>query len=188
MSSKKEDQALIQCAQKGDIHAFARLVDKYKGMVYTLAYRNIKNAALAEEIAQDVFLKVHQNLNQYTAQGKFSSWLYTITYRKVIDEARKKKRFHSPITEISHDPSTVDENSPSALMEKEEQGHMIQNALLKLPEDECTLLSLYYFKELSIAEIVEITGLTKSNIKIKLHRSRKKLRQLLAGYYKNEII
>ena len=87
-----QDQHYIEKVKNGDTKAFAFLVNQYKNMVYTLAFRMLKNKEEAEEISQDVFLKVYNRLSTFNGNSKFSSWLYRITYNKSLDYIKKHKR------------------------------------------------------------------------------------------------
>ena len=77
--SLNQDQYYIDAAIKGDTRAFSILVDRYKHMVFTLAMKVLRNREEAEEVSQDVFVKVHQALSTFKGDAKFSTWLYKIT-------------------------------------------------------------------------------------------------------------
>ena len=87
----KEDSYYISSILAGNISDFSILVDKYKDMVYTLAYRIVGNREDAEELAQDVFVKVYRSLKNFRGKSKFSTWLYSITYNTSISKVRKKQ-------------------------------------------------------------------------------------------------
>lgn len=87
--NKPSDQLLIERAQKRDISAYEKLVDRYKHMVFTLALRLVGNREDAEEVAQDTFIKVYSALTTFKGESKFSTWLYKIAYRKGLDCLKK---------------------------------------------------------------------------------------------------
>ncbi len=184
----QSDQYYINQVLDGDTNAFAELVTRYQSLVYTVAYRMIKNKEQAEEVAQDSFIKAYKSLNAYRGDAKFSTWLYTITYRKSLDAIKSQKRRVTSefVEDISEGEIGVVGDALSYIQDKERK-EIIANSILKLPEDEAAIVTLYYFEEKSVKEIVEIIGLTADNVKIKLYRSRKKLYSILKHHISPEI-
>ncbi|MCF6307931.1 MAG: sigma-70 family RNA polymerase sigma factor [Flavobacteriaceae bacterium] len=174
------DPYLIQKTLEGDTKAFGQLVDKYQTFVFTIVIRMLKVREEAEEVAQDTFIKAYQSLDKFRGDSKFSSWLYSIAYRKALDALRKSKKNSNLelIEDITEGDCSVIENALSFL-ETEERKEAIQNCIMKLPEQEAAIITLFYFEEQSIKEIAVITDLSEENIKIKLYRSRKKMFTLL---------
>ncbi len=174
------DPYLIQKTLEGDTKAFGQLVDKYQPFVFTIVIRMVKVREEAEEVAQDTFIKAYQSLDKFRGDSKFSSWLYSIAYRKAVDVLRKNKKNSNLelIEDITEGDCSVIENALSFL-ESEERKEAIQNCIMSLPEQEAAIITLFYFEEQSIKEIAIITALTEENIKVKLYRSRKKMFTLL---------
>ncbi|TAL68283.1 MAG: sigma-70 family RNA polymerase sigma factor [Bacteroidetes bacterium] len=184
------DNIYIQKILKGDTNAYVMLVNKYKQMVFSISMRVLRNKEDAEESAQDTFLKAYSYLNEYNGKASFSTWLYRIGYTSAISKLRKRK------TSIRTEPIDDDylENEEPAMvndslnaLETEEQRKYIDMALNMMDENECLLLTLFYLDGMSVAEISEMTGLSHSNIKIILFRSRKKLFIILKKLLKQEI-
>ncbi len=147
-------------------------------MVYSLCLRIIKSAHLAEEAAQDTFVKAYKKLSTFEERSSLKTWLYRIAYRTALDYARKKRK------EVHLDDGmSVQSNAQSALsiIEEKELTQMVNKSVARLGVDECTVVTLYYLQEMSIKEIAEITNWTQSNIKIKLFRARHNLRSMLEG-------
>lgn len=182
------DQHLIQKAKAGDTQAFGQLVQKYQDFVFTIAVRIVKVREEAEEVAQDTFVKAFESLQSYRGEAKFSSWLYTIAYRKALDRFRKNKRMQilEILEEVTEAEAKTIENALQFLQQKERK-ETIQNCIMQLPETDAALITFYYFEELSIKEIAAITNLTEDNIKVKLYRSRNKLFTLLKQHILPEI-
>jgi RNA polymerase sigma-70 factor (ECF subfamily) len=182
------DQHCIQKTLKGDTQAFSELIVRYQDFVFTLVVRIVKNREEAEEVAQDVFLKAFNSLEGYRGEAKFSTWLYSIAYRKALDRLRKNSRMKSVelIEDITEGSVQSIENALTFL-EQQERNETIQQCIAALPEQDAAIVTLYYFEEQSIREIAAITQLTEDNIKIKLHRSRKKLFTLLKQFVLPEI-
>jgi len=184
-----EDQYYITKIIQRDTSSFAVLVDRYKDLVYTLSFRMLKSKEEAEEVSQDVFLKVFKSLSKFKGESKFSSWIYRITYNTCLDKIRKQKRDPIVVTIdefTEHQVNTID-NALDKLIEKEHK-QLIQDCLQLLPSDVGFLLTLYYFEEQSIEEISKIIGISTANVKVKLFRSRKKLASILREKLEPEII
>ncbi len=178
------DQYLIQQTLQGDTSAFAKLVDKYQSYVFTIVVRMVKVREEAEEVSQDTFIKAYESLGSFRGESKFSSWLYSIAYRKALDNLRKNKKHKSfqLLEEITESDVGVVENGLQQ-METAERKEKIQECIMQLPEVEAALITLYYFEEQSIKELAVVTKLSEENIKVKLYRSRKKLFNLLQPYF-----
>ena len=182
------DQHFIDLCLKGDTNSFGTLVERYKDFVFTIAYRIVKVREEAEEVAQDTFIKAYESLNNFRGESKFSSWLYSIAYRKALDSLRKNKKYRA--SEIIDDitEGTIDDiDDALQYLQDEERSKAIQDCILKLPEEEAAIITLYYFKDQSVREISQITDLSEDNIKVKLFRSRKKLFGLLKHFILPEI-
>lgn len=186
---KPDDHTCIQKIQKGDNSAFAVLVDRYRDMVYTIIHRIVRNHEEAEEIAQDVFLKTFHSLNSFKGKSKFSTWIYRIAYNAAITQTRKKKIEMGALDEQLMENYTQDEISEDVYtLDTQEQKKFIDHVLAKLPEKDYLIIAFYYKEECSIGEIAEITGLSESNVKVKLHRIRKKLYDDLNVLMKEKLI
>ncbi len=182
------DQYYINQVLEGHTNVFSVLIERYQSLVYTVVYRMIKNREQAEEVAQDTFIKAYESLEKYRGDAKFSTWLYTIAYRKSLDAIKSGKRMITSeiIEEINEGEIEMVGDALSYLQNKERK-QIISDSILKLPEDEAAIITLYYFEEKSVKEIVEIIGLTADNVKIKLYRSRKKLYSILKHHISPEI-
>jgi len=174
--TQTDDSTLIENTLKGDIKSFEAIVERYHQMVYTLAFRILKNHQEAEELAQDVFLKIYSSLSSFNRKSKLSTWVYKITFNTSINKLNSQKR----IIETTHINGFTEQKynntaDASQKMENEERQETIKTALSRLSETDSTIVSLYYYEEMNVEEIAEIVGLSQQNVKIKLHRSRKKL-------------
>jgi len=182
------DQIYIDKVLSGDTNAFAYLINKYKDMAYTIAIKIVKSHEDAEEVAQDSFLKAFEKLNTFKGNAKFSTWLYTIVYRNSITKIRKKKVDTSGIDDYVIDNHSEGDDFPQIeAMKNEEQQKYVKEAVNKLPEKDALLITLFYMNDNSVEEIEEITGLSQSNVKVKLFRARKKLNQTLSDLLKEEL-
>ncbi|HEY3371851.1 MAG TPA: RNA polymerase sigma factor [Prolixibacteraceae bacterium] len=186
--NKTDDIVYIEAVKKGDVAAFSFLVERYQNMIYSLALKLLKNGEDAEEMAQDTFIKAFEKLNTYEGKSKFSTWLYSITYNGCISELRKRKiQFSSLEDQRFSDHDEMKMHDYFSETKKEDQERYLNLALSKLPEDDQVLVTLYYYDNQSMDEISLITGLTVSNIKVKIHRARKKMYELLHEMLHEEI-
>lgn len=160
----------------GDARAYAEVVRTYQHMVYTVCHRVLRNTEDAEEATQDTFVKAYQHLHGWSGGSKFSTWLYSIAYRTAVSQGRRRKNDTSSVDELAHHPATsgAEENNRTDLRRH------LDRALAQLPAEDAAVLNFFYLEEMSVEEIVTVTGLGASNVKVKLHRGRKKLLDQLA--------
>lgn len=172
----RSDAYYIEQVLQGNRQAYATLVDKHKHMVFTVALRIVRNREDAEEIAQDAFVKAFQSLATFKQESKFSTWLYRIAYNASISKTRKKKVVTAPIETDVVENYTLDEIFENLdRLEEHEQRTIIKKLFEALNPDESTLVTLYYYQDVQTEDIAGITGLSQSNVKVKLHRIRQKM-------------
>ena len=181
-----DDKIYIQQVLDGNTSSFTHLVNKYKGMVFTVCFRIIKQREDAEDLAQLVFIKAFSNLHAFKGNSKFSTWIYTIAYRSAISKSQVKK-----IDTVSEDfriEIAEDHTFPQLEeLKDQEQQYYVQKAIEGLTEIDAVLITLYYMDESTIQEIVDITGISEANVKVKLHRSRKQLKINLEELLQHEL-
>ena len=174
---QNDDQLLITQVLNGNTAAFRILVDRYKNLAYTIAFKILRNHEDAEEIAMDAFLKAFQGLKSFKGGSKFSTWFYRIVFNSAITKTRQKKVFFQPIDsylpyeDISDEAPLADLNR----IDLQEQVENLEKAMKHLEDDEALLVEMFYRHECSIDDISSVTGLSVSNVKVKLFRTRKKL-------------
>lgn len=171
-----DDTYYIKKVLDGYTEYFARLVNRYSQRIYALIFKIIRNKEDAEEITQDVFLKTFRTLHKFNGDCRFSTWLYRIAYTTTISATRKKRNkllyLDDPALNNIADTQvdeTFNHDDSATLNVKLEKGIELLS-----PEDR-GLVSLFYAENHSIEEIASVTGLSESNVKVKLHRIRKKL-------------
>jgi RNA polymerase sigma-70 factor (ECF subfamily) len=177
----QDDNFYIDRVLSGDVGAYAQLVAKHKNLVFSIALKILNNREDAEETAQDCFVKVFHALKTFEKKSKFSTWLYRIVYNAAISKTRKKKLEMVPMDNyVIH--NYTDEQSDEGMysMDPDLQKGLIEKAMQKLTNDENLLITLFYKGDNSIEDISNITGLSMSNVKVRLHRIRKKLHDELA--------
>ena len=171
-----EDQLHIDAVKNGDPAPFSFLVDKYQYMAYTIALKIVRNAEDAQDAAQESFLKAYQQIHQFEGRSKFSTWLYTIVYRTSLSKLKDNRIVTLSISDDMNENYTDDYTAPQhEQLQIKEQQRLVKQAIHKLPPTEALLITLFYLSENTVKEIHEITGLSITNIKIKLFRARRKL-------------
>lgn len=185
----QEDSYYIKKVLQGDMASYAILIEKHKSMAFTIALRLVKNREDAEEIAQDAFLKAYSSLAGFKSDAKFSTWLFKIVYNTALSRLRKKQLDSTSLEntgEVIYEGSSVVDGLDS--LHIKERKKIISEAVGRLKEEESIAITLFYLNENSIKEIEEITGYSNSNIKILLHRGRKKLLFELKKILKEETV
>lgn len=184
-----DDLELVRQVLLGEVQAFEQLVARYQNYVFSVALSVVRQREEAEEIAQDTFVKVYKQLGSFAQRSRFSTWLYKIAYRTALDYARKKRL---PVQQIQREdgspiPIADTDTGPEGLLQQHNLQEVLEEALVHLKPEDALLVRLYYLRERSVREMVDITGLTESNIKTRLFRIREQLRQLLTLHFSNDI-
>lgn len=182
---QKDDIYYIEKVKDGQTNHFSYIVEKYKDIVFSIALKVLRNREDAEEMAQESFIKAYKSLHTFKGTAKFSTWLYRITYNNCISEVRKKKQHFVSTSDIEIKDETEEINLDG--IPAENRAKYIKAAMEKLPEEEYTMVMLYYFEDQSIEEISKVTKLSESNTKVKLFRARKKLYTILNEMLKEEL-
>jgi len=168
------EEALVSRSAAGDEQAFAVLVNRYKGMIYSTAYKLLHDSGRAEDAAQETFIKAYAALPGFKGQSKFSSWLYRICYNTCISELRKRK----PEVELDEAMAVSVDGPVEAFRTKDIQS-VIQDEVSKLPDDYRAAITMYHFNGLSYDEIAQMTHKPMGTIKAHIHRARSVLKTRL---------
>jgi RNA polymerase sigma factor (sigma-70 family) len=185
----KGDIFYIDKVLTGKSSAFSYIVDHHKDKVFNLAFRICGNHEEAEEIAQDSFLKAYRSLGRFKMKSTFATWIYRIVYNTAISYVRAKKKGILSLEDFPADAKDFLRNNASEEeSEKEFRSSLISFALQKVTDEERGLITLFYFEEMSTEEIADVTGITKSNIKVKLFRARQKMLEIIEKVEKKKII
>lgn len=171
----------------GETALFEHFLRTYGEQVFHLVFRITGNREDAEELTQDVFLKAFRQLSSFRGKSSVSTWLYSIAYNTAITYARKQdfsvavmdERELSILSDTVIDEALDDEN--------EDRIRQLRRAIRQLDAEEQALVTLFYEDEKSLHDISRITGLTEGNLRVKLHRIRKKLYLLIKKEEEKEI-
>jgi RNA polymerase sigma-70 factor (ECF subfamily) len=170
------ERALVARAQAGDLGAFEALYRANQGRVYALCYRMAGEASLAEELAQDVFVRAWQRLGSFRGESAFSSWLHPLTVNVALSERRQRRRRTARV--MSTDDPTVFER-PEAPRVGPEAGVDLDRALATLPPGARSVFVLHDVEGYKHEEIAKMTGVATGTSKAQLHRARRLLREAL---------
>ncbi len=175
MKEEIED-IVIEKIKNGDYQACRYIVDKYKSYVFQIALRIVKIREDAEEVAQDSFVKAFRAIGNFKYESKFSTWLYRITFNNAVSRTRRKQIFKDEINEeVIESGHLVSLASGMENLKQADREKILYEAMQDLSDEEKVLISLYYFEDNSMAEVAGVTGLDENLVKVKVHRTRKKL-------------
>lgn len=186
---KKTDEYYIREILKGDSGSFSKLVEKYSHLAFSLSLKILSHREEAEEAAQDAFIKAYNSLGSFQNNSSFKTWLFRIVYNTSISRLRTRKYVEVNIEDLKLSDAGIQstENVIAQLNTNDRQKYL-EAGLQRLDPDEQALLKMYYYDDFSMEDISIITGLTVSNVKVKIHRSRKRLLFELTTILKDEII
>ena len=185
------ENELIQALREGSESAFGELVRAYGSRIYNTALSLVQNAEDAEEIAQDVFVKVYRHIANFRNESGLSTWLYRITVTQSLDLLRKKKRQRTAAQLFGLFGKAKDEeiphfDHPGVLAEQKENASILFRAIRSLPAQQQAAFVLQKTEGLSQQEIAHILDTTASAVESLLHRAKANLRKYLENFYKNQ--
>ena len=179
---KNNDAQLIQQTLAGDQSAFSTLVRRYQKPVHTLVWRKIGDFHIAEEITQDIFLRVYKKLQTLKNPNRFAGWLYVIAARRCFAWCKKKRipmksldaMSAEELEELAYVQYRVDQQDEDV---NEQQREVVKRLLQKLPESERTVVTLHYLGDMTCEDISQFLGVSPNTVKSRLHRARKRLKK-----------
>lgn len=180
------DEELMCKYQKGDMLAMDEILRRYKNPVYRFSYRLSRNAEEAEDIAQEVFLRVHQYRARYTPSGRFSTWIFSIAHHLFIDSIRRRRWLaiwprkeddpDNPVDFASLTPSAAEETERNDLAE------IVKRCIQGLPFLQKEALILREYEQMEYEEIAKILKKSLGTVKTLIHRARESLKNKLLPY------
>ncbi|HEX5667982.1 MAG TPA: RNA polymerase sigma factor [Chitinophagaceae bacterium] len=188
--SRFDESQLVERLKKGDESAFRTIVETRKDLVFNTALGLLQNAEDAEDITQEVFIKVYESVHQFKGESAFSTWLYKIAVTKSLEliRSRKRKKRFAFITgilgdnnELRHDPPEF--LHPGVQLDNRERSATLFKAIAKLPENQRVAFTLHKVEGIPYLEISEIMQLSISAVESLIHRAKSNLRKDLENYY-----
>jgi RNA polymerase sigma-70 factor (ECF subfamily) len=180
MSLEYEDGLLVARVRDGDIDALGKLYERYKAKVYRTATAITHDERMAEDILQEVFLRVNRYADSFDNGQPFEPWLYRITVNLSYSWTNRAKRwvnFFQDAIERLRAPSKRD---PERVAEAREQREFLKRAIDGLPDSHRVVVILYYLEGLSVSEVAYVLGVPEGTIKSRLYYAREKLRKAIA--------
>lgn len=182
------EREVVSKILEGDMKAFGLLVKQYERLVFYVVKRLVLEKEDIEDICQEVFIKVHQNLSRFEFQAKFSTWIARIAYLTAINHIRKYKNDRPNEYPDNIENYHFTNDTPELALTKKDTSVYINNLIEQLPLQYRTVLTLYHLNEFSCLEIQEITGIPEGTVKSHLFRARKLLKENIQKDFKNEKI
>ena len=187
MPDSNRDNLLIEQCLKGQQSSFSELIDEYKNMVFGLSYKMTNSLEDAEDISQEVFIRVYKSLYNFNPNYKFSTWLYQMTLNLCRDRFRKGK---IPSISLDTPPNEGDQKDFNSLIAdpknnleedflQAEQTNFINALISSLPPKYREVIILRHLKDLSYEEMSKILNISLGSVKTRLFRAREKLREIL---------
>lgn len=185
------DHDLVERARKGSEKAYRELLGRYQRPVFSLVYRMVRDREQAEDLAQETFVRVFNNLERYDPAYKFSSWIFKIATNLTIDWMRRKEvptvsidgsRYATSSDEIEASTITVEskEENPEERLESKELGAEIEQAIGRLRPEYRQAIILRHIEDKPYEEIAQIMALPLGTVKTYIHRGRGELKEMLA--------
>ena len=189
---QKSDKELIDGILKGNIKLFEEIIKNHQRLVFSIVIRFANNYSDREDVCQEIFIKVYQNLNSFKFQSKLSTWIGKVAYNHCINYIQKNSK-NINIDSLENWNSEIQNNSDENFtlnlentFEKKETYGLVKALIDQLPNLYQTILNLFHTQELSYQEISEVLSLPEGTVKSYLFRSRKLLKEKLLSSYKEE--
>jgi len=193
ISNKEIDLSLVKRVKKGDYRAFDLLVIKYQSRVIATAFKYVKERQLAEDIAQEAFIKSYKSIDSFREESSFYTWVYRITVNTAKNYlVSSKRRDEVVISDLSLDgsfnPEKLDVDSPQEILKASELRDLIFETLSSLGEETRTALSLREFDGLSYEQIAEIVQCPVGTVRSRIFRGREMIEEVIGKHMdKNSI-
>ena len=171
---------LVKKSQFGDKSAFEQLVIRHQDLVFSLAYKLTGNREMANDVAQESFIRAWKAIEKFRGDSTFSTWIYRITVNTAWTLRKKAKKHNTLNIEDTYEPIIIDEKKdPELVAINSDLSSVLVSALDKIPIDQRIIVELKNIEGRSHKEIAEILGISVTAAKVRLHRAHQKLRQIL---------
>jgi RNA polymerase sigma factor (sigma-70 family) len=171
----EELETLLARAQNDDLEAYGEIVQRFQDMAVGYARSILKDAHLAEDVAQEAFIEAYLNLSKVYGARAFPSWLRKIVL-KFCDRLTRKKQLHFVSIDAAQELRSKDK-SPAEILDEKDAKNLVQATLQSLPEQEQTVVNLFYINEFSQREVAAFLDLPVSTVNFRLHSARKQLKK-----------
>ena len=176
--SDAEDRADIRRVLAGDARAFEGLVRRWQRPLLNLAYRYCRDRGQAEELVQEIFLRVYRKLDLYREDAQFSTWMFSVAMRLCSSQLRRYTPQFSGEKDLDKRPHR---GNLSRMVETRDTEQVVREAVTRLPAKYRDAMIVYYFREKDVNEAAKILGVAAGTLKARLHRGRELLKRRVAG-------
>ena len=180
------EKSLINLVKKGDKKAYEVLVLQYQDRLVFSVYKFLKDYELAQDIAQEAFVKAFKNIEKFRGDSSFYTWIYRIAINTaknfLSSKSRKSEIYDDEIMELKLSESAITSENPENILEAEELRSMMMEAIQGLPDDIRTTLSLREFDGLSYEEIAEVQNCPIGTVRSRIHKGREILNKTFSKY------
>ncbi len=180
LSVKEEDSLLVARVSDGDIDALGKLYERYKSQVYRTATAITHDKRMAEDILQEVFLRVNRYADSFDQTQPFEPWLYRITVNLSYTWTNRAKRWVHCFQDAIERLRAPSKRDPERVTESREQCALLRRAIDSLPDSHRVVIILYYLEDLSVSEVAYALGVPEGTVKSRLYYAREKLRKAIA--------
>ena len=175
-----DERALLERCRSGDDAAFAELVDRYKDLVYGVVYRMMPSRTQIDDLAQEVFLKIHRGLPYFRGEARLSTWIYRIV-QNVCSQARSQRRPEVPLDSGDDDRPLREPAVADGAFADLELRDRLEKAIAQLPGHYRLLIAAHYLKGVQYEALAESLNMPLGTVKTHLYRAKRQLRKLLDG-------
>jgi RNA polymerase sigma-70 factor (ECF subfamily) len=174
------DEEVVGRVLSGDVELYEIIMRRYNQRLYRVVISILRDAAETEDVMQDAYVRAYEHLSQFEGRAAFSTWLTRIAVHEALARARKRERIQQFDEDLSEGEISVNPASPALDPEqticRAELSHMLEEAVLGLPEQYRTVLMMRDVEEMSISETAAALNLSEENVKVRLHRGRAMVR------------
>ena len=184
------EQILIEGLRRGDQASFRELVETRQSLIYNTVLGLLQNAEDAEDVTQEVFIKVFESIGRFKGESALSTWIYRIAVTRSLEHLRMKKRkkrfafltsLFGEDNELLHEPREF--NHPGIQMDNREKGRLLFSKIAELPENQRIAFTLHKVEGLSYQEVADVMHTSVAAVESLIHRARQNLRRSLESYY-----
>ena len=170
------ERELVERCRRGEVGAFEELVDRYKNMVFAMIMRTFPDRSQAEDLAQDVFLRIHRGLPYFRGEARLSTWIYRIVVNLCTQDRARR------MSSVSLDDANARVSTPAAAdrhADDLELRDRLEKAIAQLPAQYRVLIAAHYLRGVQYEDLAEAMNMPLGTVKTQLYRAKKQLRMLL---------
>jgi RNA polymerase sigma-70 factor (ECF subfamily) len=177
VSAELDERALIERCRTGEDAAFAELIERYKHLVYGLVYRLVADRSQVDDLAQEVFLKIHRGLPYFRGEARLSTWIYRIV-QNVCFRERARRPASLPL-DAGDERRRIEPGRPDGAFADLELRDRLEKAIAQLPDQYRLLIAAHYLDGVQYEALAESLNMPLGTVKTHLYRAKKRLRELL---------